>query len=443
MAKRSILPWVMASLGLAGCSFGSTDGPEATPPEESPLAAQERPFTIAVLERRASVPLPVRGALVVLDKPGGGRVSATTGADGRAVFADVDFARGEGAITIIERDHVMRSFVGLSAASLSTRGGTSAPKTAGDVQVARDVSFFVPRATGTDRATLSGALLNKQAASHFVTLGANVDGGSFQSTRASYSLDVQKDRAFSVFGVEWSPAGTSTVSKRGIEQTFFRWVRWDHPGLRDDATAPLDFASGAALTPVRTRARIVIPGGARGALGIATKGYATVGASGSAMLGGTARSDVNAAGDAFDCELEHVEVDTVTPVTDFVIAREDGAVSYFEKIGYPEDGLVADGLLLPPEPPAGVQALFGEVPFRGLDGESSPRLLVRDGFGTVRWIVDAPAGRTSLVPPMLDAPGIAQLGGADRARLVALADYDARTGGWARMAASREISLAR
>ena len=47
----------------------------------------------------------------------------------------------------------------------------------------------------------------------------------------------------------------------------------------------------------------------------------------------------------------------MVPVTEFVIAREDGASSYLEHAGYPVDGEVVDGFLLPPAPSNGVQSL--------------------------------------------------------------------------------------
>jgi hypothetical protein len=438
--------WTLAALAastvLAGCSVGSHEGADpAAEPGENPLATKANAFTVAVVERRATATLPVRGARVVLDKPGGARVTATTGADGRAHFDDVDFGRGEASLTIVERDHVMRSLVGLTGADVSS--GDLKPRAVGDVASPRAVTCFVARTRMPERATLSGALVNKQASSHFVTLGASVGSGSFQGTRASYSLDVERDRPFSVIGFEWTPS-TGTVGRRSIAQVFYQWARWDRLALSADATAPLDFRAATPLTPVRTGGRIVIPRGAAGPLGAATKGYATVNAAGGAVLGATARSDLLMSGAAFDYQMEHVVVDGVAQVTtDFVIAREDGAASYVERPGYPEADDTVEGFLLPPEAPEGILPLFEAVPFRDLPATTTPRLLVRDGFGAVKWTIDGPAGRASLRAPALDTEGEAELGGADRARLVALEGYDAATGDFARVAMSRETSIAR
>lgn len=433
--------WALAGVVLGGCSTGSTDGPDLAPSDE--LNVQRNTFTVAVFERNDVTALPLRGATVVLDKPGGGRVEGTTAADGSVTFADVDWALGSAALTVFEHDHTMVSVVGLDQARVSARGALQ-PRAVDPAAAPRDYTFFLSRlGTGADRATLSGALLNKQAAGHFVTLSASIDGSSFQSTGATFSMDVAKQRPFSVIGLEWAPTTPSTVSARGIEQQFFRWVRWEQPALADDSVATLDLAAGESLVPVRTKGRIMIPKGRTSPLGVQTKGYVTVATEAATQLGGTLRSDVIADGNGFDYQLEHVVVPGAAAFTGYVIARDDGALSYLERTGYPNDGEIVDGFLLPPTAPAHAQPLFEAMTFDNVTDQAAPRLVVRDGFGIVRWIVDGQPGTSTLQAPALGTAAMRQLGNADRARLAVVADYDASSGSYGRSAASRELSVTR
>jgi hypothetical protein len=159
------------------------------------------------------------------------------------------------------------------------------------------------------------------------------------------------------------------------------------------------------------------------------------------QLGDTSRADISADGTAFDFQLEHVEVDGVAPITEYVIARDDGASSYLARAGYPADDEIADGLLLPPDAPDHAQPLFDKVTFGALPANVAPRFVVRDGFGVVRWIVDGPQGAATFTPPKLDGAALRQLSNADRARLVVVADRDPNTGSFSRAAASREVSV--
>jgi hypothetical protein len=431
--------WALAGVVLGGCSTGSTDGPELVPSDE--LNVQRNTFTVAVFERNDLSAL--RGATVVLDKPGGERVEGTTAADGRVTFADVDWSRGSAALTVFEHDHTMVSVVGLDQARVSARGALQT-RAVDPTAAPRDYTFFLSRlGTGADRATLSGPLVNKQAAGHFVTLSASIDGSSFQSTGSTFSMDVAKQRPFSVIGLEWAPATPSTVSARGIEQQFFRWVRWDQPALADDAVATLDLATGEALAPVRAKGRLMIPKGRTGPLGAQTKGYVTVTTEAATQLGGTLRSDVLADGSGFEFQLEHVVVPGATAFTGYVIARDDGALTYLERMGYPNDGEIVDDFLLPPTASAHAQPLFEAITFDNVTERAAPRLVVRDGFGVARWIVDGQPGTSTLQAPALGVAAMRQLGNADRARLAWVADYDGATGSYARSAASRELSVSR
>lgn len=372
----------LAAAGLGGCG-------------ES--AAASTSFTVWAFEEGSGLSgapeVPLGGAEVAFDPPGGGpRVITRTASDGHATF-ETAFDEGAGArgasITIYDERHVLVSVVDASPSAARAR-----PNDAG--KPASDLVLYAPALDDAVRASsieLRGALRGKRDAA--TSIDVSVSGvprlGAHESKDPSYVLRAPRGRAFFLLGHEVAVVTPAPDLATELVGSF----RVDFPAMGGDGTRDLDVTT--SRLPIRiVHARAELPSGPRSTFGAGTSAFATVVSADSDLLVAPLRKAIPTGdGRAFDLELS-VAVTDIAPERPFTRASfvaADGARSVRFEPGVAAEGATWNDFLTPAfvaaaasPPPLSEVLPLGDFP-AGAD------LLVEVYAGTqLAWSITGPPG---------------------------------------------------
>jgi len=351
-------------------------------------AAKATPFTVWVLDEGASaadVGLPLGGAQVAFDPPGGGeRIVRATAPDGHVTF-ETDLARGGAAVTVASTDHVVLTL-------LDARPGDDGARATRFGKPAADLVAIVPRlddAIARASVGLSGAIRGKLQEADLVSL--SVSGlrrlGNTETREAAFAMRAPRDRPFLLLGHELRTpfAGDSLEHVR----SFLLEV----PARATDGAIDVDVAAAPPL-PTRTVVlELEPPRGAGSPFGPGTRASAAVlGADSDLLPGAFVKSAERADGRGFDVTMAVAEVDAAGEriVTRAIVSAPDGSFSVESSPGASPSGRVT-GFLLPPAIPEASRSLADGVPLSGFPAGAELEADVFAGRQRV-WVLRGPAG---------------------------------------------------
>jgi hypothetical protein len=424
MIRASLCPLVLlAAVSFAGC--GSTSSKDPAP--VNPDAGQEPAPTGVTFSLLVVTPLPgfrgmpVPGATVIFDKPGGERVEVTAGTDGVAQIPGVDWSKGKASFTILAENYTLASIVELDEAYVKGPGAVYAPKVAGDPK--HDLTFYVVPLASAFK-TMKGTITGRQGQRESIM--TSPAAGYFDSDSTQYELRFVPGAPFSVVAQDYTFGGPDKVSSRGLQAINHQWLILDLPAATADVMRDLAFDTMTKLTSKTVSGKLIVPGGDAGPLGRTTVGLPRV-YDRAALVGAWRKTDASGDGSSFDYQLDYVEPPNATLSRLYTIAHPlDGPSSYVVKAGAPVDGEIIDGFVAPPPFTETTHAL--SAPFH-VDFPDAPpnydlQLNLTDDV-ELRWFVQAPAGVKSFtVPALTEAMRIGLSARATNAHLLLVGEAD-------------------
>jgi len=422
LAASSLL---LAAQLVAGCG-----DPSPARPAQMDMAPAAARGTLRVEARALYTNQPVAGVAVAIDHAGG-RIEATTDANGNATVAAPDWDAGPVDVT----------YGGAPAIMLTSLLGVARGET---------LTLGLPvRYTGQAR-TLSGTIVNKLAAGDDTILTTDLSGDYFQGSATTYQLKVPPTGAGRMIGAEFNSPDPSTnlppLAGHAIVQTFVKWFSLPVP---DGAkTLDVDVTAAEALTPTKLTGTVMLPGGANGPFAKGTGYVAMTQTGGTAFIGAMTRVDGAADGASFHWEGEYVTPTGMTPYVQIQLrAGPNGAFSAKRFVGAPSDGQVVSDLLPMPEltsprnnassHPIGSPIVFAQV----ASGIDSTGVEIFKGRASV-WRVYALDKRASITVPA-QPTGVDVLGAAPVASVFFCADTAPMNAGCGRIATAPQFDLDR
>lgn len=440
--KRSFL---LAVLALVSSSVACSSSEDKTPvtPEVSPDAASDaapepelESLTLYMLVGSRKAALPFAGGTVVFDKPGGERVERSIGPDGLVTITDIDWSKGKAALSAFGPGANVESFVEFDKETLRDRKSTEAPVGAA---TAHDLMWIMSPSVGPK---LKGTLSHAQGS--YVTATSTRGMSMYQGSSSSYELTLLPNDPSSIVFLDWSDPSPATVSSRGIEQVFHRWLRFDQAPIAGDETRDFDLDTGAVLPTTKVNAKIAIPGGANGPLGGSSTGYVQVSSEtsnpASLFIGAATKADVSADGESFELTIEYANIEGGSPVTQYMILLADGAQTFLALPGLPTEGFVASDMLAPPVVIEAKRSLSEPFALDGLPDDAPSRLLLADARGR-SWNIDVPQGIKSVHLPALEGALGDAVGKLSTGRIAAFADPDPEQQMFRRAVVSRSFKV--
>lgn len=371
---------------------------------------------------------PVAGVKVAIDHAGG-RIEATTDADGNATVEAPDWDAGPVDVT----------YGGAPAILLTSLLGVARGET---------LTLGVPvRYTGSTR-TLTGTIVNKLDAGDDTLLTTDVSGDYFQGSATTYQLKLPPTGAARLIGAEFNSPDPSSnlppLSGHSVVQTFVKWFTL--PVADGATTLDVDVTAAEALTPTKVTGTVMLPGGANGPFAKGTSYVAITQKDGSAFLGAMTRVDGAADGASFAWQGEYVTPSGMTPYTQLQLSSGPyGAFSAKRFVGAPTEGQVVSDLLAPPaltsprsnaaSHPITAPIVFAQVP----SGIDSTGVEIWKGRASV-WRVYALDKRASLTIPA-QPTGVDVLGAAPVASVFFCADSAPMNAGCGRIATAPRFDL--
>ncbi|MBX3220110.1 MAG: hypothetical protein KF795_06285 [Labilithrix sp.] len=426
------------SLVACGSSDNAASGP-APDPDAGPAEIGESLTILALVQEAPPIDAsPLANGTLVFDKPGGERVELPIGADGLVTVTGIDWSLGKAALSIFGPDTEVSSLVELDKAAISQLV-SSEPENSASIK--RDLTWFTVRSLAGPK--LRGGVANAQG--EYLTVTATSGASTYQGDPSSYELMLFPNKPASLVLLDWSGPETQTVSARGVEQAFHRWLRLDQPAITEDTTRDLDLATATPLTPTKVKATIKITGGAAGPLGGSSTAYAFVQSrtwNRSLFVGAATKTDVSADGTAFDVDFEFAKLDDVMPLTTYSITLADGASTRLTLGEWPTDGFVAEGMLTPPVVVEATRSRTEPFALEGVPDDADAQiLLTRTTAKKKDWIIRVPKGNKSARVPPLDGALSAAVGKPTIGSIASLVDFDGASRSYRRSAASRSFKV--
>ncbi len=429
IAQRLRLPWgrargyacavralvVVGVIGLALLACGED-------------AAAPVPFTVWAFEERIGpdgTDMPLAGAQIAFDPPGGGaRVLATAADDGHATF-EADFSTGSGTVSVFDRNHVLVSVLGASPEAAAAR-----PNPIG--KPAADLVLFAPRLDDAVRSTsveLKGAFTAKRDAASSIDLSASgiAQLGATETTDASYDLRAPRGRPFFLIGHE-SRNLENTPDR--VENDLIGSFRIDVAPLDVDTTRDIDVMTATPLDVGFVHLRAEFPSGPTTRFGAGTRGAATVISADSKILVGPIKSSKPSTdGRAFDLEMfvAQTDISPERPLTRASLVAKDGSRSIRMEPGIVADGTTWSDCLTPPQVTESATPTALTEPINFDDFPAGAELGIEVYAGTqLAWIIqgsaEAPRKPITLpVPLEVRLPALVAVSFVARADRVALA----------------------
>jgi hypothetical protein len=397
MRSSSVVGLCTCGVAIAASSCGSSH-PLAS---SGPAAAQ---LTVYVVEPPPNpyddlVPLP--GAHVVVDPPGGGaRVTADADADGKATFAGVDLSKGPVTVTAFAAGHTMVTLFDVTPDIIA-----NLPLTIVYAKGGGNLVLGVPPLAFPTPLDLKGTIKGKTTDTDTVTLSTTTAQGQFQSSHAGFHVAVQKGKAASLVGLEWTPVKDD--SPTGGSETNVKWARLDAPAMTADGTLDFDFATASPIVPTKVSGKLARPGGATGPFGQAVPTW-QVAASEGTFLGSRTTVTVAADGASFDYTGEYVSVTGTHPLFQALLYADATKDSFALLQGEtpPADGETIDGFLSIPATP-GATSIGAPVALSGIapDAKAVGLVVFATGGVTPLWVATWPLGGVS-APATLTLPAV-------------------------------------
>jgi hypothetical protein len=367
-----------------------TDG-EVDGGETSSFALYVADFT----DSMDSSDVPLAGAVVALDKPGGERVEKTTGADGWVEFDGIDWSLGTAATTVYKENYVMRSVVNIRQEHVEEFNGEL-------------WMGLLPRNPETDIVQVEGTAENMVSNTNFLGVYSPNFKTQHQHKGPVWSLDVEPNTPFTLVGVEFDPED-EPVSDRGISQDLVQWVTVEHSGVSDATTlVELDFAASTDAThtvdgsfALPTRSESLLRTNTLGYVGVVNFNNSVF----SSFFGFPRFSDISADENRFEYTLEWIEPSGATDVyTQYYVINN--FEHYFSSIwvpGYPTAGqqdftLLDLPRLIAPSDPSENHPLHEPLQWETFDEDLYALLFLNRGDGDIWKISTKDVGTGITVP---------------------------------------------
>ncbi len=358
---------------------------------------------IAVEIEQGGAKLPLEGATVAFDAPGGQRVEEATGADGRVTFDGVDWSLGQAAATAYLPDRMLSSVVNLDEAVLGQifliDGAVPLP-------------MAVLTSTTPETATVSGTATGLQDQGHRLVVNVvGILGGSEWSGAGdgTWTVAVPTGEPFVIQGVEGDNV-TTLPSGQGYDRAIHQVAHQSHGAITDDTTGVvLDFGANALATQTAD-VSFSLPSRADSPVRDGWP-YSFVCASNSRYcFGWPTHIDVSTDGNQFDVSLLWVEPTWAEDVVTSCQVNDGNRLLALNNVpGYPQTG----NLGLIPDVPAWTTPASSTAPHPlhepiaweqyEADVPISTLSLIRTG-GRAVWQIAAGANTTSLTIPAPPSP---------------------------------------
>ncbi len=351
---RSLIVCCALTLAFApGCSDDDSTGDNNNTLQDAGVDAapdagpQGESITFRVLDGDSSedgTPVPLMGATVAVDLPGGERVEYTTDADGRVVVDGIDWSLGTMTTQAYYPGKGLVSFV---AADASFTAETIALSAEGDAE------FFlmdvVPTVTPPTYVEVTGSatgLVDPTNTLIVLPIGAPSTTPSDGPATDDYSFDVAANEEFTLLAFEYTWNGFA--NGLGYEQLIDRVMTMPVDPLLDATTIDIDLA--AYETTLQTVDLSVSRNFRAESPLLDLPLYVNVMTNYNGWgVGWAHHSDVNTAGDAHDVTLRWTEIAGVEePYTWYrYIQGNNELYSIYRQPGYPEAGTVPALLDIP------------------------------------------------------------------------------------------------
>ncbi len=410
-------------VALVGCGSSSSSSPPANGDGGTDGAVSGTAFEVWVAEAppgmRTDTYPPIVNATVAWDPPGGGaRVVAQTDAQGHVTVYG-DFTKGDGVLTVWEKDHTAFTQLQASpAVSMSLAGLLPNPMG----KPATDAVFLLQRKLGAKPspvAKLMGNISNKADPADVVALYPPGLGAGIDAPGANYSITVPTGRPYSIVGFEYKP--DATQPDRGTSATTVKFFKIDRPAQSADTTLDLDMSQIAAESTTKGSATITVPGGDSGPLGGTTRSFFyTADLDGNAFYGVWPKAVLSADKSAFDISFEYVAppADARVVTRGLIINPGDGSASLVQKAGAPTDGMTLDGFPLPMPVTVTKVAYTDPIAFDGLPSEATTAQIQILQGNEVPWTIGNPKKVSPITLPKLPDDVLAAFKGNRTARFI-------------------------
>lgn len=321
---------LLLSLSLAACggNGGDTDGGgvDGSPPGMAELS-------VRVVDGDGA---PIEGAMVAFDAPGGARTERMSLADGRALFTDIDWGLGTGALTVHATGFVLASRVDLDAANVAESLDTDG-----------DIAMALRGVPGGTLFTISGTLTNDTGAMNPFNVSANVrEAVGYSGDDPAFSVQVPGGVPVHLVGIEFRQ---NRVGPQEFTLDIFGMVRVDAGTITADATMDIDLSMSPTLRSVA--GTMTAPGTGTPLAGGVVSAFVTTPESSFNELLGLITSAAPSMADpqTVEYEISWIEDASITdPITIFVL-NDDPNVSRIIVAGYPTGGDLGPSFPPPPE----------------------------------------------------------------------------------------------
>ncbi|MFH2010819.1 MAG: hypothetical protein ABI333_29730 [bacterium] len=350
-------------------------------------------------------PLPLQGARVAVDLPGGERVELVSGADGKVTVDGIDWSLGNLSITAHIADYVMVSYTNLDASLLADT----------TMYINNAIGMYLERlipdvpelqVTGTAIGLVDPAhryQVNVLFTEHVGTEHDNVGGIS------SYTVEAPGGLPFTIQGIERDYV--ESASEKGYDTTVYR-VMQQEVAATSSASLVLDLDFEAYEVPTYTAdASMFLPADPNSTLRDGRGSAFVCSANSLYCFGWASHIDVSADGSYYDVDLVYTQpalADTVYTVFR-IINFDTWEFSMATVLGFPDANLPDVTLLEPPQWITPADPLVAHPVHEtmeldstdGLDGEwfyiqRNGRTIWRVGAGTDRTAITVPAAPSSV-----------------------------------------------
>lgn len=400
---RSHLPLLLlcACLGLAAGCGGDDDscGPGIdaaidTGPDAAVL--EDVTFVVVTYTGAAMGYEPIATSMVTFDAPGGERMEATTGADGRVTFEGIDWSLGSGAVSAFRMEHSMRSIVNLDAAHFA-----QLDRIDGAV-----VLLLHPHALpAIETVVVSGTVVGLVDPAHeiFVSVLRGSTGSGWTGPgNSTFPITVPKDEPFTIQVFEFEFAAVR--SGQGFDRTIYGMMHRDFAPISANTQVVLDFDVDEVPT-FTADVWIDLPPRVESSIRHGTPYCYACGFDSLYCSGWPTHADISADRSRFDFSFLWAEPAWMqAPVTYCRLDREN-EVSFIFVDGYPQPGSLGQLLDIPrwthPPDPSFAWPLGEVVAWELFDEEIDNTELHIYRNGQTLWVASAGPNATSLILPEL------------------------------------------
>lgn len=213
------------------CSDDDHPGNNNAPPDAGADAStgESLTFVITTLPSADGTFVPLEGATVAFDAPGGERTEVVTGADGRATFEGLDWSAGAAILTVHHPGYIIISALGITPTTLAEMWAT---------WQGAHLMVMSPLDATFETVTVEGTVTGLQDATHLLIVNAvhNVNARSqYGGTGAdTWRIEVPRNEPFVFQAVEYEY--TELPSGQGYECPIYQRMHMDYGPLSADAT---------------------------------------------------------------------------------------------------------------------------------------------------------------------------------------------------------------